>query len=122
MDNSCRALHEVLILPSVQATLCALMPSFAIRLLRTAKSFSGIFSDESLAKLLPQAFESLVLNYGNPFTSFHNGDVESAWLMLIHGLDPRIVDHVCNTIQIDHILPRPVNHFYRQPYAAEVFP
>ena len=121
MDNSCRALHEVLILPSVQETLCTLMPSFSIRLLRTAKSFSVIFSDETLAKLLPQAFESLVLNYGNPFTSFQNGDVESAWLMLIHGLDPRMVDHVC-TPQNIHIFSRPVNHFYRQRYAAEAFP
>jgi len=94
MGNSYQELHEILVLPNVQEIICSLMPSFPIRLRRSAKLFDRIFPDQVLAELLPKSFESLAAYYGNPFTSFQNGDVESAWLMLVHGLDPRIVDNV----------------------------
>ena len=94
MGNSSHNLHEILALPKVQETLCLLCPSFPVRMRRSAKCFATVFPDEALAELLPKSFEVLGLYHGNPFTCCHNGDVESAWLMLVHGVDPRIVDHV----------------------------
>lgn len=93
--NSTNSLVKVLDNRRILETLCLLCPSLPVRLRRVSKLFSAYFSDEKLSELLPQTFEQLGLYYSNPFLHCHEGDVESAWLMLVHGVDPRITGPVC---------------------------
>ena len=53
-----------------------------------------MLDDSKLSEILPKTFEKLELFHSNPFTHCFSGDVESAWLMMVHGVDPRLVDHV----------------------------
>lgn len=69
-------------------------PSLPIRLRRVNKGFLKYFGDENLSQLLPDTFEKLGLYYSNPFIHSLEGDVESVWLMMVHGVDPRITGHV----------------------------
>ena len=75
-------------------SLCSFCPSAPIRLQRLCSPLNEFFSDERLSEYLPKTFEELGLYYSNPFTHCRNGDTESLWLMLVHGVDPRIVDNV----------------------------
>jgi hypothetical protein len=75
--------------------LCQFMPSVTIRLRRVSKRYLDFFHDGKLAQLLPATFEKLGLYYSNPFLHSRKGDVESVWLMLVHGVDPFLVDPVC---------------------------
>jgi hypothetical protein len=96
--------NESAITPSIQTllanstvatTLSLFCPSIGIRLRRVSRSLTDFFPDEKLAEILPSVFEQLGLFYSNPFTHCINGDVESTWLMLVHGVDPHIVGQVC---------------------------
>lgn len=69
-----------------------------------SKSLQDLFPDEKLSELLPSAFDKLGLIYSNPFLHCRNGDYESVWLMLVHGIDPHIADHVCETVPVCLIL------------------
>jgi len=95
MGNSSCNLADIVLEPRIVKTLCLVCPSLPVRLRRVSKRFIECFSDERLTEILPQTFESLGLYYGNPFTYCHYGDVESVWMMLVHGVDSHIVDHVC---------------------------
>jgi len=79
------------------SAICLFLPSLTIRLPRFNRAFAEFFDDPKLADLLPQTFEKLGLFYSNPFAHCHKGDIESMWLMLVHGVDPFIVDQVCFT-------------------------
>ncbi len=95
MGNSSPNLHGVLSEYNIQETLLRLSPSLPIRLRRVARTFSDLFTDSLLTALLPKCFEALGLYHSNPFTLCAIGDVESFWLMLALGIDPRITDSVC---------------------------
>jgi len=114
MGNSSHNLHEILAVPKVRETFCCLCPSFPVRLRRSAKSFNDVFSDEVLAEQFPKSFDALGLYDCNPFTSCQIGDVESTWMMLLHGLDLGIVDHVCRLLSSHVYYSRPENRFYKQ--------
>ena len=75
---------------------CSLFcPSLSVRLRRVSATHANWFHDDLLSNLLPKTFEELGLHYSNPFSHCYYGDVESMWLMLVHGVDPQILDHVC---------------------------
>ena len=103
LDDSPDILSQVLANEGTQRALCLACPSIPVRLRRVSKVYSSIFSDDRLAELLPKVFEDLGLFNSNPFDHCHSGDVESLWLMLIHGVDPGIIDHVC--LQCEMHLP-----------------
>jgi hypothetical protein len=94
MSDSSVSLSRVLECPAVVETLCIFSPSFPVRVGRVSKALQSLFPDEKLSELLPNAFNKLGLIYSNPFHHCRNGDVESVWLMLVHGIDPLLVDHV----------------------------
>jgi len=104
MGNSSQNLHRVLSEYNIQETLLRLSPSLPVRLRRVGKCFSELFTDSLLTALLPKSFESLGLYRSNPFTLCQNGDVESIWLMLAYGIDPRITDSVCYILVINLFL------------------
>ena len=88
---------------TILSTLCLFLPSLTIRLRRVNRAHADFFHDQKLADLLPLTFEKLGLFYSNPFVHCHKGDVESVWLMLVHGVDPFIVDQVCFILWPLHI-------------------
>ena len=88
-------------------------PSISIRLRRVSQSLAGFFPDKKLAEILPSVFEQLGLFYSNPFTHCLNGDVESTWLMLVHGVDPHIVGQVCTFLRDRITLSRTAKHYYK---------
>jgi hypothetical protein len=98
MGNASCHLVDIIQNQSIAENLCLFCPSLPIRLRRVSKRFMSYFPDEKLSELLPKTFESLGLYYGNPFTYCLKGDVESVWMMLVHGVDPRIVDQVRNNL------------------------
>ena len=88
------SLWSIIVDDTVLSVLCLFLPSLTIRLPRVSRAYADFFHDQKLADLLPSTFEKLGLFYSNPFLHCHNGDVESLWLMLVHGVDPCIVDQV----------------------------
>ena len=58
-----------------------------------------MFTDDVISELLPNLFEELGLYYSDPFSHCQLGDVESTWIMLVHGLDPNIV----NQVRLNHL-------------------
>lgn len=93
--HSTLCLINLLQTPRILESLCNMCPSAPIRLQRLCKDMNAFFSDERLSEYLPKSFEQLGLYYSNPFLHSRSGDVESLWLMLVHGVDPRIVENVC---------------------------
>lgn len=94
-NQSTKTLHSVLSNDAILETLCLFLPSITIRLRRVSHSLARYFHDEKLSEVLPAVFEKLGLFYSNPFEHCQNGDAESTWLMLVHGIDPQIISQVC---------------------------
>ena len=94
MGNS-SDLHELMLLSSVRDVLFKCCPSLPARLRKVSKRFLNLFTEEFLRVQLPKTFDALELYHSNPFNCCRNGDVESTWLMLVHGLEPHSILEVC---------------------------
>ncbi len=61
----------------------------------TTRKIRQCVNDKRLTETLPNVIEALELRGYNPFTLCHYGDVDSMWLLMVTGLDPKLVNRVC---------------------------
>ena len=87
-------LLDIIKIPRVIEMCSLYFPSISVRLRKLNRSFADWLNEDRLSIILPQTFDELDLAHHNPFLICQQGIYEALWLMLLRGLDARVVDQV----------------------------